>query len=443
MGEELVEKKIKLKKERKELSVPEIINVLLYSVVVFMPFIFSKGFTPMYTVGKMYYLYAVGSALIILMIKDNFGKFKTFKCRIEIKIAIVFLIFILVSSVFSMEKRIGFFGSYYRREGFFMYCVYITVFIASIKYFTINKVMLKLILFVADFMAIYGISQFFGWDPFLKLIGISLNTTSAIGFIGNRNFLSTYLLIFLFISVGMYIFYKEKIYLFISIPLFTCILCTLTRGGWIGFIVYSLIGLFFILKRKQCLKRAFIVLSIFLVILVVLDGISGKTITGRANKSNIVNASGELVGSAGGRMDILRMSFNAFKNKPLFGSGPDNLIVTFSLDFKDDMENHKNIYNEIPDKAHNEYLEYAASCGIFALIAYLSLIACIIKGLINNINDDRSKIMILVLVGYLVQAFFNISVVMVAPIYWIMIGVFIKFINEDFKEIKINKEIIR
>lgn len=174
-----------------------------------------------------------------------------------------------------------------------------------------------------------------------------------------------------------------------------------------------------------------------------IDSISGGRVVGRASKDNIVNENGEIIGSAGGRMKILKMSFEAFKSKPLLGTGPDTLGERFQLDFDSELGEYITVHNAYPDKAHNEYLEYAASCGIFTLIAYILLIGCIFKGLIKNINDDRAKIMIISLIGYLVQGFFNISVIMVAPLYWIMLGVFVKFINDDFKNYSISRELIR
>ena len=54
----------------------------------------------------------------------------------------------------------------------------------------------------------------------------------------------------------------------------------------------------------------------------------------------------------------------------------------------------------------------------------------IIIGLIKNIADDKFKIMFLVLIGYLIQSFLNISVVMVAPLYWIFLGCCVKSIND-------------
>ena len=76
-----------------------------------------------------------------------------------------------------------------------------------------------------------------------------------------------------------------------------------------------------------------------------------------------------------------------------------------------------------PDKAHNEYLHIAVTTGIPSLLVYLTLIAQIVlKGLFRLKN---CKIMLLLLssvIGYMTAAFFIISVVSVAYVYWIFLG---------------------
>ena len=49
--------------------------------------------------------------------------------------------------------------------------------------------------------------------------------------------------------------------------------------------------------------------------------------------------------------------------------------------------------------------------------------------LIKNINNNLFKVLLLTLLGYLVQSFFNISVIMVAPIFWIFLGFCVKEIE--------------
>lgn len=75
------------------------------------------------------------------------------------------------------------------------------------------------------------------------------------------------------------------------------------------------------------------------------------------------------------------------------------------------------------DKAHNEYLHIAVTTGVPALMAYLYFVLNIVIKAIKNVGKNIMIIPLLCsVIGYLVQAFFNISVVSVAYVYWIALG---------------------
>ena len=82
--------------------------------------------------------------------------------------------------------------------------------------------------------------------------------------------------------------------------------------------------------------------------------------------------------------------------------------------------------NDYFDKAHNEFLEYAASGGIFTVISYISVLILILFGLFKNIKDDKFKILFIVVFTYIILSIFNISVIIVAPIVWILLGCALK-----------------
>ena len=104
------------------------------------------------------------------------------------------------------------------------------------------------------------------------------------------------------------------------------------------------------------------------------------------------------------------------------GWGPDTLMYRLNDDYNELQNEYLNSHGGYIDKAHNEFLEYAVCNGVFNLLAYLVLIGLIIYKLIGEINNDISKVLLLTIIGYLVQSLFNISVIMVAPLYWILLG---------------------
>ena len=84
------------------------------------------------------------------------------------------------------------------------------------------------------------------------------------------------------------------------------------------------------------------------------------------------------------------------------------------------------------DKAHNVYLQIAITNGVFALIIYLCLMAIIFfKGL--KIKDKVYISLLMAFIGYCIQAFANISVVEVAPTFFVVCGLLLGKIEENNK----------
>ena len=78
-------------------------------------------------------------------------------------------------------------------------------------------------------------------------------------------------------------------------------------------------------------------------------------------------------------------------------------------------------YPEIFDNAHNVYLQTLVSSGLLGFIPYILLcLFTFIKGL-----KTKDNLVILIFggfVAYSIQAFGNINVLQVAPIYYVIIG---------------------
>ena len=401
-----------------EVKVEVLINIILYSVILLMPFIVVNVSFPRYSVGKELFLYGIGILLFVIIIC-----LKTRRFTKEELAAFIFLLTMLIPSILSPVRGVAIWGSVARGEGFVIFSIYIMLFFLAHRYLSINKNLLTIILISASIMALYSILQFYGFDPIQKWMFGYISNPTSIGFIGNRNFLSSYICIFLFISMAVYIFYGGKRYLIFSSILFTGLICTLTRSGWLAFLIYSIIGLTFILRDKALLKRALKVFIIFLIIFLILNNKNYNNFTNRAvNTISINEETKEVTVNDSGRIGILKIVWKAFMDKPFMGWGPDTLKYRLNEEYNELQNNYISDHGAYIDKAHNEFLEYAVCNGIFNLLAYLYLIWLIIYKLIGEINNNISKILLLTLIGYLIQSFFNISVVMVAPLFWIFLG---------------------
>ena len=77
------------------------------------------------------------------------------------------------------------------------------------------------------------------------------------------------------------------------------------------------------------------------------------------------------------------------------------------------------------DKVHNEYLQKLVTEGIFSLITYMLLLLLLFIKSIKKITKNKDTLLITLFISFLtyaIQAFFNISVICVAPLFYILMG---------------------
>ena len=422
------------------------LNWIIYSMVIVMPFIISFSGDRRYVDGKARFLY-LGTVIALLVVILT----TKVKLRREHIIGLIFLSSIGLATIFSTSSNV-YWGNVERREGFLMYIVYILLFIFSTNFMKINTKIIDIFLVSASVMSFYSVMQMFGVDPIqVHFFGSVVTTSSSIGTIGNYNFLSTYMILFLMLSVGLYIYKDDYKYLSFSTLIFFGLLASRTRGGWltVGFVTIVLLVYFLVKKKKEYAKRLGYIFLGFFVALVVLNTTSGNQILERASisifsfgaSSNQTETSNvKLEGSFASRANIARIAFKAFVAKPLIGEGPDTLADRINSDFNSDLQDHIKRFNESIDKAHNEFLEYAACDGIFTIGSYILLLVLIFRGLIKGKKDDESKVLMIVVASYLIQSVFNISVIMVAPIFWILLGYCVQKIYKDIEEKRLSSE---
>jgi O-antigen ligase len=119
------------------------------------------------------------------------------------------------------------------------------------------------------------------------------------------------------------------------------------------------------------------------------------------------------------------------KETLLVGKGPDTFITSFP---QNDFVGKMNVYGTIDvvvDKPHNMYLQTAVNTGIVSLILLLSLFLLYIVNSLRIYSkasfDDALEIYglcsFLAVNAYLVAGLFNDSVISVAPVFWVLLGI--------------------
>lgn len=124
------------------------------------------------------------------------------------------------------------------------------------------------------------------------------------------------------------------------------------------------------------------------------------------------------------RLFLWKRSIKLVGDYPLLGTGPDTFSYRFMSNYWKDVLMLDNRIT-INDTAANVYLTMLVNIGILGLISYLLLIVKLLKDLFFN-KDKTLNITLIFFVAifcFLVQDFFNLSVVIITPIFYTIMGI--------------------
>lgn len=181
-------------------------------------------------------------------------------------------------------------------------------------------------------------------------------------------------------------------------------------------------------KNKKFWKHAIYLTITFIIIFVCLylesDSIVKTRINIIVNDIKIATTRNEKSTIGSNRIEIWKATISVIKKKPILGVGTDNLKQGLTELNTKETTNVINTYGRIPfDKAHNEYLHILATIGIPALIIYLIFICKILLKNIKKVFKDFKVFVITAsILCYMIQAFFNISTIGIAPLFWFALG---------------------
>jgi O-antigen ligase len=176
---------------------------------------------------------------------------------------------------------------------------------------------------------------------------------------------------------------------------FTTILYTKSRSGLLGFIVMYVSFWSFIFLKNIFLKssepfklqRSFIKTSVIIVILSLVIGtpfspnftdLSKKLISKEEQPLSALSPEQTPPPALGGtpsgeiRKIVWRGAIEVWKNWPIFGSGVETFAYSY-YNFRPIEHNFVSEWDFLYNKAHNEYLNFAATTGTFGLGSYLLL----------------------------------------------------------------------
>ncbi len=394
-------------------------------------------FVPLGGTTDHFYLPKVAAMIILALsflavLAINKIRFKDIVQKDRINISLFIYFILLAASVYAAENKVfAIIGVPGRWEGLVTITLYMFLFITARLYSVPDEGLFKIILVTAIIVSIYGILQTMNFDPFPRDVLRENWSSRAFSTMGNPNFLGSYIVLIIPTSIYFYIINKNITGLTAYAILFYCLLSTGTRGAWLGTIAsimaFAAIHYMYFRYSKGEFTRYIILLVITILLLALYNFNTEGAFIDRflsiARDANEFLTKGDRADYSGAnRGFIWKRVAELIKKRPLAGYGIENLGEAFKKYYTQDMIE---LWNEVRylDKAHNEYLHIAVTSGIPSLLVYLTFISQIIlKGLFRLKNCKTALLILSSVIGYMTAAFFNISVVSVAYVYWIFLG---------------------
>lgn len=411
------------------------ITIILTILIILLPMAIMPSISNDYNMPKLIILLS-GGVLLLIFFLANYKKIEIDKKDI---LLLIFAALIFTSTMLSSNFKTSILGTKKRYEGMLTLFTYILIYFCTKKFLNYKNKnnLLKVLYVIYISICILGVLQYYIKIPNQNLYPIF--NKGVCGTFGNTNFIGSFLSLGIPAFTTLYIVKGKKISFITSLLVFFCLIACGARSSWVAFAVFVFILLIYLIKmkNKEYLKRTAILFVCFALIFTYLFTAKSSFVRTKVNaisndvKTASVQGINEKMGSS--RIQIWRITTNLIKKYPIFGIGTDNLKNSLHRNMTDDYEEFIKRTNSTIDKAHNEYLQIAATLGIPALVIYLVFIVLVLKGkekqIFNNLNIF---IIYSSIICYLVQAFFNISTIGVAPLFWFALGLIDnKMINKD------------
>lgn len=415
----------------KKVNVEKVIYFLIITVMCLIPILKFTTYVPF--IEKFYYnvfyfkrVYVLWGSIFFLFITYLYLIISG-KMKINIIDIIMYILIILafISTGYALDFEKSFFGEAYRNEGLLTILSYYFL-LLNAKYLKGEKYkrnIINLFIILGIIQSIYAIMQSYTSFSFIRRYSVSY---MAMGLCSNPNFFGSYMVMNLLIVFYLYVFKGKKRYLFIFV-LFGISLYLAESTGPVLSVIVAIIFSMFILRKSI---KKILTLFIILIITFVFTDYSLKYVQNNKYDKSLINGHDissdveELVtnfneNTGSGRLTLWKKSLPLVKRYWLFGCGLDN--------FKNAYPNYGGVSY---DKAHNVYLQISITNGLIALIFFLVLLfTTFLKGI--KLKDSNITPIYMAFIGYSIQAFFNISVIDVAPYYFIMIGLILSYGNKD------------
>lgn len=341
------------------------------------------------------------------------------------------LIWGLLASLLADDLMLAFYGTVYRNDGFFTYCIYAAIYCCAQinSNENLRKNILQCFILSSLPLCLVTILQYFNCST--AFLGIYyqerlLSNMQYASIFYNTNHYGYYLTMIISVSAGLYWQSKRTLeqafYIFVFALNTWCLIINNTFGSYLAVFFICIIAPALLYRKSKKINKTKSMIPLMLFLFLTIS--SSQIVTNNfqvlsTDLKNIAvdNSSAKNAGSK--RWELWTSGLKMIKDRPVFGYGPENLGKEYLARDIDQ------------DRPHNEYLQHALFLGIPALIFYMIAIFMLLKNWLINLRNLTNTTFIsgLAVVAYLCSAFFGNTMFYTSIYLFLLLG----YIPKDSK----------
>lgn len=398
-----------------------IIKYSIYSLFFLVPLVFAGNTSELFEFNKMWLAFGLTILIALSWFTKMILEKKVFIQRTPLDIPLLlFLLSQIIATLFSLDQQVSWWGYYSRFNGGLLSTItYIFLFYALVSNFSVKNVLtlLKVTFAGGIITALWGLPSHFDHDPTCLVFRGTFDTSCwtyafrptirVFSTLGQPAWFAAYLAVLIPLAIAYMLHYvkasywKYGIFLSITLLFYVNLIFANTRAGFIGFVLANLVFWSLIYIRKifpfKIFLRNFIIVNVLFLITnfffgIPVDGLNKftfselkkQTITQTPNPTPAVTKTpaaeeqapateSNITNSGNIRLYVWQGALDAWKSSPIFGTGVETFAFAY-YKFRPAGHNLTSEWDYLYNKAHNEYLNYLTTTGLFGLGTYLAFI---------------------------------------------------------------------
>ncbi|MDP4007998.1 MAG: O-antigen ligase family protein [Candidatus Peregrinibacteria bacterium] len=421
--------------------------ISILGVAFLTPILFTFRLKSVFVLPKLYIL-AICLAIAVIMIAIKYFKEGSLILRPK-KFNLllgIYAVLLIASTLFSSNIYTSLFGTYGRFIGLFTLLTLLTLVFLIFNFVRekVDQIRVLIFSYISSIVVVVlGIIQHMGY--LIDKSELNAVASRAFSTLGHANHFGGFIAQFIFVSLALFCLLKNKflkagiviLNLFYLYALFQ----TSSRGAFLAFIVASIVAAISIFAlswktHREVMKKVLTGIIIFILISVI--GIFA--FKEKVKKIEVVDRTISMVefmqdGNIPDRLSWIFSSHQMIQDRPFFGFGVSTFHDIYNqyrrLDYRTPGDEQDKI---VPETAHNEYLNIAATEGLFAFIAYLAIMIYALRFIykiafseaIQKKKSSKSFVLIFLasaILTYLIQVLVNFGTIGTMTPFFILLGV--------------------